>query len=82
MDGKKKKTLSESESQNNSSTSLAENYVRGIPDYDYEIGTIEFIRWKARDLSETTNNDSTSSFEAFGGTGHSLRAASKKKSKK
>jgi ubiquitin fusion degradation protein 1 len=41
LDGKKKYTTSESEVARPKG-----EYVRGIPDYDYEIGTIKFIRYQ------------------------------------
>jgi ubiquitin fusion degradation protein 1 len=70
LDGKKKRTTSETELPK-----LKAEYVRGIPDYDYEIGFLKFIRnskpknGKALDSSDKGEEG----FEAFKGKGKSLR---------
>jgi len=75
LDGKKKRTTSESEVPK-----LKQDYVRGIPDYDYEIGFLKFIRNskpKNNGKSSEDNNDEDSSFEAFRGQGKTLRQTRK-----
>ncbi|XP_023329176.1 ubiquitin recognition factor in ER-associated degradation protein 1 isoform X1 [Eurytemora carolleeae] len=71
LDGKKKRTSSENEIQNQ----LLAEYTRGIPDYNYEAGSIKFIR--ARKRKEEKENI-VDDFEAFQGQGKSLRQAKKK----
>jgi len=73
LDGKKSRKSSE--------TVVVERpkqeYVRGIPDYDFQVGTLNFIRSKAP--SAVTNgrdeDKKESSFTAFQGKGKSLRQA-------
>jgi ubiquitin fusion degradation protein 1 len=81
LDGKKKK------SGNSESEAVAHKpkveYVRGIPDYDYEVGTLSFIRWKPKKAkAEDNGEDGGGGFEAFKGEGKSLRAAAADKSRK
>jgi len=74
LDGKKKRTNSETEIQ---SRQLKE-YTRGIPDYNFQVGNIRFIRAKKpkdKDDKENTEDD----FKAFEGKGQSLRQAKSKK---
>merc|ERR1712181_162901 len=71
LDGKKKRTNSETEIQ---SRQLAE-YTRGIPDYNFQVGDIRFIRAKKKKEAEKENEED---FKAFEGTGQSLRQAKKK----
>jgi len=74
LDGKKKRTNSETEIQ---SRQLAE-YTRGIPDYNFQVGNIRFIRAKKpkdKDDKENMEDD----FKAFEGKGQSLRQAKSKK---
>jgi len=73
LDGKKKRTNSETEIQ---SRQLAE-YTRGIPDYNFEVGNIRFIRAKKKDKESDKENEADK-FSAFGGSGQSLRQAKKK----
>ncbi|KAL0818386.1 hypothetical protein ABMA28_008859 [Loxostege sticticalis] len=75
LDGKKKKLTSESDSENQASHSR-QAYVRGIPDYDYVIGTLRFIR----NSRPTSAKDETpmEPFEAFKGEGFTLRTAKSK----
>ena len=49
-----------------------QEYVRGIPDYDYEIGTISFIRSKAPSTVNGKDKEEPG-FTAFQGEGKSLR---------
>lgn len=75
LDGKKKRTVSESDTPK-----LKQDYVRGIPDYDYEIGFLKFIRSKPKKNNGGNNGDasgSTDDFEAFKGEGKSLRQSRK-----
>lgn len=69
LDGKAKKTTSES--SESEQTDMPE-YVRGIPDYDYQIGTLSFIRWKPKKTTDEEKNGNNH-FEAFTGTGQTLR---------
>ena len=74
LDGKKKRTTSETEVPK-----LKQEYVRGIPDYDYEIGLLKFIRSKPKkngNSSDSANKD-IDDFEAFKGEGKSLRQSRK-----
>lgn len=65
LDGKKRK-----DSTSNDTTPSKPVYVRGIPDYDYEIGTLRFIR---RSTKPTRDSGSSNKFKAFSGTGFSIR---------
>ncbi|CAB3245748.1 unnamed protein product [Arctia plantaginis] len=76
LDGKKKKLISESESEPSASQSR-QAYVRGIPDYDYVIGTLRFIR-NSRPASAKEDTTSEVPFEAFKGEGFTLRPAKSK----
>merc|ERR1712129_653324 len=72
LDGKKKRTNSETEIQ---SRQLAE-YTRGIPDYNFQVGDIRFIRAKKKAAADKENEEGE--FKAFEGSGQSLRQAKKK----
>jgi len=74
LDGKKKRTNSEHEIQ---SKQLAE-YTRGIPDYNFEIGNLKFIR-NSKPKPKEDDKENGTDFEAFKGTGQSLRQAKNKK---
>ncbi len=91
LDGKKRNpTRSESEADASAAAAAvaaaqaqrAAEYVRGIPDYDYEIGTLKFIRSKPKKLAAGTADDadgggddaSKNGFEAFKGEGKNLRS--------
>ena len=50
-------------------------YTRGIPDYNFQVGDIRFIRAKKKKEVEKENEEE---FKAFEGTGQSLRQAKKK----
>lgn len=76
LDGKTKRTTSESGSTTNGPAKL--EYVRGIPDYDYVIGTLTFMRNSKppkQDLSKDNDKSKQAGFEAFKGEGKSLRQA-------
>merc|ERR1712112_221000 len=66
LDGKKKRTNSETEIQ---SRQLAE-YTRGIPDYNFQVGDIRFIRAKKKKEADKENQGAK--FTAFDGSGQSL----------
>ena len=51
LDGKKKRTTSENEVVRPKG-----EYVRGIPDYDYEIGTLKFIRYEVGHYYKQVHN--------------------------
>lgn len=76
LDGKKKKLISESESEPSASQSR-QPYVRGIPDYDYVIGTLRFIR-NSRPASAKEETPTEVPFEAFKGEGFTLRSSKAK----
>ncbi|XP_053979649.1 ubiquitin recognition factor in ER-associated degradation protein 1 [Hylaeus anthracinus] len=66
LDGKKRKDSVQSEMAANKPT-----YIRGIPDYDYKIGTLTFLRSiKPVNNKEVKDQDE---FKAFTGEGFSLR---------
>jgi len=74
LDGKKKRTNSETEIQ---TRQLAE-YTRGIPDYNFQVGNIRFIRAKKpKGKDDKENMDDP--FLPFEGKGLSLRQAKSKK---
>ncbi|XP_038215146.1 ubiquitin fusion degradation protein 1 homolog [Zerene cesonia] len=75
LDGKKKKLTSESDSEPQASNSR-QPYVRGIPDYDYVIGTLRFIR-NSRP-SSAKEEAQVETFQAFKGEGFTLRTAKSK----
>ena len=55
-------------------------YVRGIPDYDYEVGSIRFIRSrppKAKADTDDVDGDKNG-FEAFRGEGQMLKGPKRK----
>ncbi|PSN57078.1 hypothetical protein C0J52_01311 [Blattella germanica] len=72
LDGKKKK-----ESPSSSKTPMKVAYQRGIPDYNYKIGTLRFIR-NSRPPSKE-NKEPIEEFKAFTGEGFSLRQTKGKK---
>ncbi|XP_011304434.1 ubiquitin fusion degradation protein 1 homolog [Fopius arisanus] len=70
LDGKKRKDYGPSEIDTHKPI-----YVRGIPDYDYKIGIIKFLRnVKPVSVKEEKINEE---FKAFTGKGFSLRASKK-----
>lgn len=68
LDGKRRKDSSSTEQ-----TPPKPTYVRGIPDYDYQIGTLKFIRWGGGKASTSKDADDGNEFRAFSGTGFSLK---------
>ncbi|XP_034827629.1 ubiquitin fusion degradation protein 1 homolog isoform X1 [Maniola hyperantus] len=76
LDGKKKKLTSESDSEPQAGSSR-QPYVRGIPDYDYVIGTLRFIR-NSRPASAKEETPPEEPFQAFKGEGFTLRTAKPK----
>jgi ubiquitin fusion degradation protein 1 len=68
LDGKTSDVISE--------TKLVSRHRRGIPDYDFEIGTIDFIRTPTANGISGKNN--SKSFVPFGGSGTTIRASRKK----
>lgn len=81
LDGKKKRTMSETEAPK-----VKQDYVRGIPDYDYEIGFLKFIRNSKPKVNngkgeagggDEDENGGGGGFEAFKGEGKSLRQTRK-----
>merc|ERR1712025_97108 len=76
LDGKKRRTTSETEVPK-----LKQEYVRGIPVYDYEIGLLKFIRNSKPKKNGGDGQNASSSddidFEAFKGEGKSLRQTRK-----
>ena len=75
LDGKTKRTTSESGSTANGPSKV--EYVRGIPDYDYIIGTLNFLRNSKppKNISQDDDKSKQLGFEAFKGEGKSLRQA-------
>ncbi|KAK0172678.1 hypothetical protein PV328_005968 [Microctonus aethiopoides] len=70
LDGKKRKDSSSSDTQLSKPV-----YVRGIPDYEYNIGSLKFLRnMKPVNNKEEKNADE---FKAFTGEGFSLRKSRK-----
>lgn len=69
IDGKK--SMEEQESGGEASTSAPVGYVRGIPDYNWEVGTITFIRGNPK-IPAAQEDDEKDSIVAFQGEGHSL----------
>lgn len=75
LDGKKKKLVSESDSEPSQSRQA---YVRGIPDYDYVVGTIRFMRNSRPSSSKDDSMPPPEPFQAFKGEGFTLRTAKSK----
>ena len=51
--------------------------VRGIPDYEYRIGIIRFIRMVPRASEVKQSNSNSDDFQAFKGTGQTLHSRKK-----
>lgn len=49
------------------------SYKRGLPDYDYQFGTLKFIRALKKEDDKGKESAESSGFEAFSGAGQSLR---------
>ena len=56
-------------------------YQRGIPDYDYQIGTLRFLRNlpPKKTGDKGGGSDDGSEFQAFSGSGQSLRQTKQRK---
>lgn len=67
LDGKKRK-----DSVSSDKTPQKPVYVRGIPDYDYQIGYLKFIRHPAK-VAENKENEEDNEFKAFSGAGFTLK---------
>lgn len=67
LDGKKRK-----DSVSNDQAGPKPVYVKGIPDYDYQLGTLKFMRKQIKMKNEY--NDENGEFKAFSGAGFSLRS--------
>lgn len=67
LDGKKRK-----DSTSSDITVPKQPYVRGIPDYDYEVGFLRFIRRSDKNHS-SKDKEQNGEFKAFSGTGFSLK---------
>lgn len=73
LDGKKK--LADDQAKKGTPV----QYKRGIPDYDYAVGTLRFIRTlKSSTATDTEAQDSPESFQAFSGSGKVLRGKTRK----
>ncbi|XP_049825026.1 ubiquitin recognition factor in ER-associated degradation protein 1 isoform X2 [Aethina tumida] len=66
LDGKKRK-----DSTSDEKTVQKPKYVRGIPDYDWEIGTLRFMRKSTKPTNKESNEGID--FKAFSGNGFSLK---------
>lgn len=66
LDGKKRK-----DSTSSDIVIPKQAYVRGIPDYDYEVGFLRFIR--RNDRNNSVKDKEENEFKAFSGTGFSLK---------
>ncbi|XP_025424750.1 ubiquitin recognition factor in ER-associated degradation protein 1 isoform X1 [Sipha flava] len=73
LDGKKKK-----DNVDDQLNHVKVAYQRGIPDYDYTIGTLQFIR-NIRPLINDKENENQDGFKAFAGSGSVLKTKTKKK---
>ena len=73
LDGKQKKS-----SDPEPAPKSAVPYQRGIPDYDYQIGSLRFFRF-AKPTESKDKESETSQFQAFSGSGQSLRQTKQRK---
>uniref|UniRef100_A0A1B6HJF9 Ubiquitin fusion degradation protein 1 homolog n=1 Tax=Homalodisca liturata TaxID=320908 RepID=A0A1B6HJF9_9HEMI len=72
LDENKKKKIN-LDGQGNKSSGVAKvPYQRGIPDYNYTVGTLQFIR-NNKPPAEKENKEPTNDFKPFFGSGQSLR---------
>ena len=87
LDGKKRNpTRSESDADAAVAAAVqaqrTAQYVRGIPDYDYEVGTIRFIRSRPPKaqaaVDDADNGGEKNGFEAFKGEGQMLKGPKRK----
>lgn len=72
LDVNKKKKVSLEGVGSKSSTVSKVPYQRGIPDYNYIIGTLQFIR-NNKPIQEKENKETPNDFKPFFGSGQSLR---------
>ena len=72
LDGKQKKS-----SDPEPPPKVAVAYQRGIPDYDYQIGSLRFFRFAKP--SDNKEESEASQFQAFSGSGQSLRQTKERK---
>jgi len=68
LDGKRRKDSGPSDT-----SSPKPVYVRGIPDYDYQIGTLRFLRHVTKSPDVSNNKEENDEFKAFSGEGFSLK---------
>ncbi|XP_022901044.1 ubiquitin fusion degradation protein 1 homolog isoform X2 [Onthophagus taurus] len=68
LDGKKRK-----DSTSNDVPTAKPTYIRGIPDYDYQVGSLRFIRRINERPSSSKETDAGEEFRAFSGTGFTLK---------
>lgn len=73
LDGKQKKS-----SDPEPAPKSAVPYQRGIPDYDYQIGSLRFFRF-AKPTESKDKESEASQFQAFSGSGQSLRQTKQRK---
>ncbi|XP_025196286.1 ubiquitin recognition factor in ER-associated degradation protein 1-like isoform X2 [Melanaphis sacchari] len=72
LDGKKKK-----ENADDSLNQVKAAYQRGIPDYNYTLGTIQFLR-NIRPVINDKENENQDEFKPFAGSGSVLKKKTKK----
>lgn len=72
LDVNKKKKVNLEGTGSKSSTAIKVPYQRGIPDYNYVIGTLQFIR-NNKPIQEKENKETPPDFKPFFGSGQSLR---------
>ncbi|KAF0771501.1 ubiquitin recognition factor in ER-associated degradation protein 1-like isoform X2 [Aphis craccivora] len=73
LDGKKKK-----ENTDDPLNQIKPAYQRGIPDYNYTLGTIQFLR-NIRPVINDKENENQDEFKPFAGSGSVLKTKAKKK---
>ncbi|KAK6641530.1 hypothetical protein RUM44_013242 [Polyplax serrata] len=73
LDGKKRK-----DSTSHEITCSKPTYQRGIPDYNYKIGTLKFMRNSKPQIHSKENQDPGEDFKAFTGAGFSLKQSASK----
>ncbi len=73
LNGKTKSKDQEQQQYNN----LQMQQTRGIPNYDYEYGTIQFLRVPLRSINDetsgTTEKNNSNTFQPFSGEGQMLK---------
>jgi ubiquitin fusion degradation protein 1 len=78
LNGKTKSKDQEQSQINN----LQMQQTRGIPNYDYEYGTIQFLRVPLRPMNdETTDKNNSNTFQAFSGEGQMLKPSKNQRPK-